>query len=229
MPRRYTDRKCSQAKLCFALRQTGAFGGKAMIDGKSNDWKGTGATQMRKLLEHKIQELEAKLMELPIVQYAWLDVSEIEFSEKVRHICRTECPRYGTSWSCPPGVGTVEECRHCCEAYSHVFVFTTIAEVQDAANMEETLATRSAHEAVTKEIQQMFQPYFGKTLAMSGESCAICEHCAYPSQPCRHPEQMLPCIEGYGIIVPVLAERAGIEFMNGANVVTWFGIVLFME
>lgn len=178
------------------------------------------------------QELEEKLLELPIVQYAWMEISEIEFSEKVRHICRTECPRYGTSWSCPPAVGTVEECRKRCEAYSGAFVFTTIAEVNDAENMEEALSTRAGHEAVTKEIQRIFETYFENktsrgTLALSAESCAICETCAYPDGPCRHPGRMLPCIESYGIVAPKLAERAGIEFMNGAGLVTWFGIVLY--
>lgn len=183
------------------------------------------------------QDLEEKLLELPIVQYAWMEISEIEFTEKVRHICRTECPRYGTSWSCPPAVGTVEECRRRCEAYQGAFVFTTIAEVNDAANMEETLATRAGHEAVTREIQRIFETYLFSeeddrrtvrgTLALSAESCAICEKCAYPDGPCRHPKRMLPCIESYGIVVPKLAERAGIEFMNGAGIVTWFGIVMY--
>lgn len=173
------------------------------------------------------QELEEKLLELPIVQYAWVEIGEIEFSEKVRHICRTECPRYGTSWSCPPAVGTVEECRERCEAYSGAFVFTTIAEVNDAENMEETLATRAGHEAVTREIRGIFETYFHSTLALSAESCAICESCAYPDGPCRYPQRMLPCIESYGIVVPKLAERTGIEFMNGAGIVTWFGIVLY--
>lgn len=209
----------------------------------------------------KKQALEEQLLELPLVQYAWMDIGDIEFSENVRHICRTECPRYGTSWSCPPAVGTVEECRERCEAYSGAFVFTTIAEVHDTENLEETLATRAGHEAVTRQIRQIFErsdcnvecsaseaPAMRRrileeadgmvsacnqrtavhsTLALSAESCALCGKCAYPETPCRHPEQMLPCIESYGIVVPKLAERAGIEFMNGAGIVTWFGIVLY--
>ena len=172
-------------------------------------------------------EIEQRLLDLPIVQYAWLPESALSFSERVRYICETECPRYGKSWACPPGVGTVEKCREICNKYDEVFVFTTMAEVQDIANMEETLATRSGHEAVTRQIREIFQEYSFQTLAMSGESCAICRECAYPNGPCRHPDQMIPCIEGYGIVVPLLAEKAGIVFDNGGNVVTWFGVVLF--
>lgn len=172
------------------------------------------------------EKIEQELSGLPIVQYAWLSAADLPFSERVRSICREECPRYGTSWACPPGVGTVEECRERCGQFDSVFVFTTIAEVTDDTNMTETLATRGAHEAVTKQIQQVFRPYFGETLALSADSCAICRDCAYPDAPCRYPNRMVPCIEGYGIVVPALAEMAGIEFMNGAGIVTWFGAVL---
>lgn len=180
-------------------------------------------------LQKKQNKIEEKLQALPIVQYAWLDTSELPFSERVREICREECPRYGTSWSCPPGVGSVAECESRSRSYQGAFVFTTIAEVADADNMSETLATRGAHEAVTKEIREILEQEFGGTLAMSAESCAICQNCSYPDAPCRHKERMLPCVEGYGIVVPMLAQKAGIEFVNGAGIVTWFGVVLFTE
>ena len=181
---------------------------------------------MTEEIKNKIEE---ELMQLPLVQYAWTESGSIPFSDRARSICREECPRYGKSWSCPPGVGSVEQCRSRCESYSGVFVFTTIAEVQDVENMEETLRTRREHEAVTRQVRAILEKYTGKTLALSGESCAVCETCAWPKEPCRHPEKMIPCMEGYGIVVPLLAERTGIEFFNGSNTVTWFGMVLFTE
>lgn len=179
------------------------------------------------LPENVRNEIEERLLELPIVQYAWLLAEDIPFSQRVRSICKEECPRYNTSWACPPGVGSVEQCRERCAGYDGVFVFTTIAEVTDIENMEETLATRKEHEAVTRQIREIFHEYSGKTLALSGESCAICKTCAYPDGPCRFPDKMIPCIEGYGIVVPLLAEKAGIVFDNGSNVVTWFGMILY--
>ena len=59
------------------------------------------------------------------------------------------------------------------------------------------------------------------------EKRGICKKCAYPDAPCRHPEKMFPCIESYGILVTDLAEKYGISFMNGANVVTWFSLLLY--
>ena len=55
--------------------------------------------------------LAQQLCALPIVQYEFFETSDLLFSDRVRHICRTECPQYGKSWACPPGVGTLEACR----------------------------------------------------------------------------------------------------------------------
>ena len=182
------------------------------------------------MIEQKRREtLEESLKALPIVEYQWMDAEELEFSQKVRYICRTECPRYGKSWSCPPAVGSVEECRKRCLEFQELFVFSTVAEVMDLENMEEVLKSKTGHERIIRKIRDIFRPYFGEILALSGDSCYICEACTYPEGACRHPEEMLPCIEGYGIVVPALAEKAGITFMNEGNLVTWFGVLLLKE
>ena len=49
-----------------------------------------------------------------------------------------------------------------------------------------------------------------ETLMLSTESCAICESCAYPGAPCRHPDRMFPCVESFGILATALAERCGL-------------------
>ncbi len=180
------------------------------------------------MAEQEMQtSVEQELLQLPIVQYAWLKIQDVTFSERVRTICRQECPRYGKSWACPPGVGSVQQCQERCGRYDGLFVFTTIAEVQDITNMEETLATRGGHEEVTRQLQKLFGECGLETLALSGDSCAICPECAYPEQPCRFPDRMIPCIEGYGIVTPLLAEKAGIVFDNGGNLVTWFGLLFY--
>ena len=99
--------------------------------------------------------LEQQMQELPIVQYEYFETKELIFTEKVRYICQTECSQYGKSWACPPGVGTVEECREKCLSYPHALLITTMTEVSDIANIEETLATRPDHEEVTRQVKAM--------------------------------------------------------------------------
>ena len=101
--------------------------------------------------------LEAELAELPILQFEWISTSELTFSERIRRVCETECPMYGKTWACPPGVGSVEACRARCLDYPEALLLTTVAEVRDIADMEETLATRAAHEEVTRAAETLLR------------------------------------------------------------------------
>lgn len=172
------------------------------------------------------QAVEQQLCQLPVSQYAWIDPREIDFSERVRYVCEHECPMYGTSWACPPAVGTVEACRIRVLSYPGALVFTSLAEVSDIADMAATLATRGAHEALTRQVRDILLQFSPDVLTLSTESCAICPKCAYPDAPCRHPDRMFPCVESYGIVATALAERNGIEFYNG-NLVTWFSVLCY--
>lgn len=173
------------------------------------------------------EEVESKLVEFPICEYAFIEIEDIEFPERVRYICEHECPQYGKSWSCPPATGTVEECMEKCRTFSGGFLFTTVAEVSDMLNMPEMLSTRMEHEEITRQVRDVFRNNSNELLVLSTESCAICEKCSYPDAPCRHPEKMFPCIESYSILVTELAERYGITYLNGNNVITWFSLILY--
>lgn len=173
------------------------------------------------------EEIESWIAQYPVCQYGFLETSRLIFSERVRYICESECDRYGKSWSCPPAVGTVEECRETCLAYSHVLVFTTLAEVSDTAILSETLATRKEHEKVTRGLCEKFRSSKEPFFALSSESCDLCRQCSWPKSPCRRPDQMLPCIESYGILVTESAQLCGIDFFYDSTTVTWFGMIFF--
>ena len=86
--------------------------------------------------------LEEQLRELPIVQYEFFETASLTFSQRVRTVCQSDCPRYGTSWACPPAVGTVEECRARCLTYPRALLLATMSEVPDIADLEGTLEAR---------------------------------------------------------------------------------------
>ena len=175
-----------------------------------------------------IELLEQQLAELPLYIYAFIDPEKLEFSDRIRWICENECPMYGKSWACPPGVGTVLQCKGKCMQYENCLMVSTITEVYDIADMEATLATRPEHEEVTNQVAELMRQQGVEPYILSTEACAICEECAIlEGKPCRFPEKMHPCVESHGInVIPVLEEQ-GLEFQYGENVVTWISLLFY--
>ena len=172
--------------------------------------------------------LEQQLSELPLYAFFYADPAQLEFSDRIRYICQNECPRYGQSWACPPGVGSVEDCKVRCLGYQECLVIGTITECADIADIEETLATRPDHEAVTDQVQQILRDMGVEPYILSTDSCAICAKCTFPEgSPCRHKDRMHPCIESHGInIIPTLEEN-GLEFQYGGNIITWYSMLFY--
>ena len=172
--------------------------------------------------------LEAQLSELPLYIYDFIDPKELEFSDRIRWICQNECAMYGKSWACPPGVGSVESCKAKCLSYKNCLLISSIVEVADIADMEETLATRPGHEALTEQVAQLLRDQGENPYILSTEACSICQRCAIlDGQPCRFPEKMHPCVESHGInLIPTLEEN-GLEFQFGGNVVTWVSLLFY--
>ena len=121
----------------------------------------------------------------------------------------------------------MEACRQRCLSYPSALLIVSMAEVGDIADMAQTLATRAEHEELTRQVRDLFRAQRVEPLVLSTESCAICDHCAYPAGPCRHPDQMYPCVESHGILVTDLGERVGLPFQAGGNIVTWFSLLLY--
>ena len=174
------------------------------------------------------ERLEEKLADLPLYIYDFIDPAELEFNDRIRWICEHECPMYGRSWACPPGVGTVECCKSKCMAYENCLMISSIVEVEDITDIEQTLSTRPEHEALTNEVRDRMRQLGIEPYILSTEACALCERCAIlDGQPCRMPQSMHPCVESHGInVVPVMESR-GLEFQFGSNVVTWISLLFF--
>lgn len=174
------------------------------------------------------ERLELQLSQLPLYAYFFVNPEDLEFSQRIRWICKNECPRYGQSWACPPGVGTVEQCTARCLGYNNCLVIGTITECEDISDMHATLATRPAHEAVTDLVCQLLQEQGIDPYILSTDSCAICDQCTYTEgKPCRHAYKMHPCIESHGInIIPTLEEN-GLCFQYGDNIITWYSMLFF--
>ena len=176
------------------------------------------------------EALEQQLAELPLYVYVFIDPQSLEFSDRIRWICEQECPMYGKTWACPPGVGSVEECAAKCRSYQNCLMIGTITETEDIADMVNSLATRPEHEAITGRVRELFREQGIEPYILSTEACAVCERCAIlDGEPCRLPGRMHPCVESHGInLIPTL-EGNGLDFQYGNNIVTWYSLLFFNE
>ena len=176
------------------------------------------------------EALVARLSELPLYTFEFIDPEKLEFTERIRWICEHECPMYNKTWACPPAVGSVSACKAKCGTYNGCLLISTIVEVADISDIEETLATRPDHEAVTNQVRDMMRQLGVEPYVLSTESCAHCERCAWlDGEPCRLPDRMHPCVESHGINVLAVIEELGLTFQYGENVVTWFSLLFFKD
>ena len=174
------------------------------------------------------ERLEQQLSELPLYVYEFLEPGELDFNDRVRWICEHECPMYGKTWACPPGVGEVADCKERCLSFRDCLMIATITEVADISDIRETLATRGEHEQITDEVRELMRQQGVEPYILSTEACAECQRCAYlDGEPCRYPERMHPCVESHGINILGLLEERGLAFQYGENVVTWFSLLFY--
>ena len=173
------------------------------------------------------QKLEAMLTAAGVQRYGFLDPKEIPFDPSVRKICEgNTCRSYGATWACPPGAGTLEECRERCLSYERVLVFSVTYPLEDSFDFEAMRAGMMDFKKVCDRLAEAAGPIVPGYLLLSNESCFRCRSCTYPHAPCRFPEKLHPSIEGYGILVGQLARLAGIPY-GVPNGVTYFGALLF--
>ena len=102
--------------------------------------------------ELNIDKFEEFIAQYPIFEYRVLKTEELSVEDRVRIVCQQECERYGSTWACPPAVGTLKECEDRIRGYSQAVFFSSVAEVSDIMNMPEMLATRAAHEELTTAV-----------------------------------------------------------------------------
>lgn len=171
---------------------------------------------------------ENNLKEIGIHEYGMISTVEIPFGQEVRKICEgNACRLYGTTWACPPAVGTVEECRARCLSYKTAMVFNAVYPLEDSFDYEGMMQGHGTFKDLCDRLYELVKPQLYEFLLLSNEGCKRCKICTYPSTPCRHPERLFPSLEGFGIHVAQLADRANVKYVNGTNTVTYFGMLLY--
>jgi predicted metal-binding protein len=127
-----------------------------------------------------------------------LPVKDIPIREWVREACLS-CRYHGKSWSCPPGVGGLEQARRTLSGYSRA-VFIKFKSSRDRAALER---------AVLDIESSLRGAGFPRALGFFASPCTACPECSYPG-PCTRPGLSRPTGESWGIDLMDTSARAGL-------------------
>lgn len=174
-------------------------------------------------------EIEDFITQFPLYQYAFASPRDLTFDDKTRIYCKHECPKYGSSWSCPPAIGKIPQCQDRCMQYSEVLFFSSVTEVSDINNPEEKAKTKATHEKMTRIIEDHLRGNGLLTYTLTSDKCSICTKCGFPKEKCRHQEDMHPCIESHGIVTADLAELCNMDYYMGENLLLWFTMIFYRQ
>ena len=175
-------------------------------------------------------KIEIIVDEIGFWESGYVIIDNLKYYQEVRKICEENtCRNYGTSWACPPAIGTIDECKAHVNQYGKMLLFSQTYQIEDSFDFEGMIEALQNFKQMVDCFQQNLTDILSEYLLLSNEGCGRCSTCTYPDAPCRFPQYLYHSLEGYGFIVSELAKEAGIRYNNGSNTVTYFGALLFNE
>ena len=175
-------------------------------------------------------DIERLLKRWDIFQYQTVDPKLIPFSQAVADACRANaCGRYGSCWTCPPGVGEYTVLQQKIQNYRKAVVFTCKYNLEDCFDFEGMMDGQKKTMAILHSIADTLRSEDQNFMVLGCAGCTLCKKCTYPDEPCRFPEKAVVSVEACGIDVVKLASRLRLNYNNGANTVTYFCVVLLKE
>ncbi len=108
-----------------------------------------------------------------------LDPSTIRPLEEVRAMCASNhCHMYYKHWSCPPGCGTLEECRQQILQCSRGILVQTIGEIEDSMDFEGMMEVEARHKENFVKVTDLLRKDMD-ILPLGAGSCVRCKVCTY--------------------------------------------------
>ncbi len=172
--------------------------------------------------------LKEKLLATGLDRVEELPVSEIPFEPSLIDLCAANrCGNYNRCWTCPPRNGEISSLMTTAKKFRTAFVFQKIYQIEDSFDIEGMFEANKKFQRIIVRLAETFSQEKEEVLLLGAGGCRICAVCAaVEEKPCRHPDLACPSLESYGIQVSELAQRCGMNYINGVNTVTYFGAVL---
>ena len=175
-------------------------------------------------------ELERLGLEYGFTHVVPLDPSTIRLLPEVRDMCSANsCRRYGTNWSCPPGCGTLEECRQRVAAFREGILVQTVGELEDELDGEGMMEAEARHKENFKRLHEALRTRYPGLLALGAGCCTQCAVCTYPDAPCRFPDRQVSSMESYGMLVKDVCQDNHLAYYYGRCSIAYTSCFLLPE
>jgi predicted metal-binding protein len=151
-----------------------------------------------------------------------LDCSTIILRPDVRAACEiNKCRRYGKTWSCPPGCGSLDECAARIRYYAKGLIVQTVGQLEDEFDGEGMMETAQRHAQNFSRFAKELRKDHPGMLPIGTEGCSNCDLCTYPDAPCRDPHGASAPMEAYGMMVKDVCQANGMEYYHGKGTLTF--------
>ena len=157
---------------------------------------------------------------------------QIVLDAAFRGMCEANrCGVYGKCYTCPPDVGPIDELMARIRSYDRGLFYQIICPLEDSFDIEGMAEAKKGLVRLGQKVLDALRPVLGDgALHLSAGGCGLCAQCAkVTNEPCRHPDRALASLESYGMDVYKTTKGTPLKYINGANTVTYFGMVLFRE
>lgn len=166
------------------------------------------------------------------VTVALLDQDKIKYDLIYREICRkNSCGSYGRNYMCPPSCGEAEDMIAECQSYPKAVLYSSFYEIEDSFDIEGMMDAGEKAQMIALSVQKkLLRETDLEYKHLGAGGCKLCPKCAMlEGIPCRNPRLALTSLEACCIDVSTTAKNAGMKYTNGANTVTFFGLILYRE
>ena len=162
-------------------------------------------------------------------RYGEAEVSQMRFDPEFRALCeKNTCGFYGACWTCPPDAGTLDELMKRVRGYERALVFQTVYPLEDSFDIDGMHEASVRHNRLVQAVQAAVKAGGEDCFVLGAGACGVCNTCTKSEgKPCRSPERAVISLEACGVDVSQLAKLAGLKYINGANTVTYFGVLLY--
>jgi len=149
---------------------------------------------------------------------------------EIRDMCAVnKCGRFGTSWSCPPACGSIEETTLKIKQYDSGILVQTTGIMSDDFDYETIKNTEIEHKKHFTDFIRQIRMICDDPLPLSAGTCTVCKSCTYPDKPCRFPNKCFSSMEAYGLFVSDICTKSDIKYNYGPKTMTYTSCVLFCK